>query len=182
MMQHIMCIWEGSHKDPEYGFVLSDEELYVLLVSSMFHDFSHSGGLLPDKVNVDNAISGMNRCLDEMLYESKEVETLKEKCEEVIRATEYPYVIADDDLKLCQRILRECDILVAFYDDVFLQNVCGLTEEMRVTDKKKFIGDWMNFILESSKKFRLKYSLDIIEKYSTELVEEMKVFVSILNK
>jgi hypothetical protein len=78
---------------------------------------------------------------------------------------------------LRQRIIRECDILVAFFDDVFLQNIIGLSAEMRMTDVPKYVMDWLKFIMDSSKKFQLKYSLDVIDKYSAELVDEMKTFI-----
>ena len=177
MMQLIGTIWNHSQTDDSYGFKLSDEDLYVLLVSALFHDFSHSGGVHSDKENVANAIAGLERCLDECTEYSSKLNWLKSSCASVIRATEYPYVIPDEDLDLRQRIIRECDILVAFFDDVFLQNIIGLSAEMRMTDVPKYVMDWLKFIMDSSKKFQLKYSLDVIDKYSAELVDEMKTFI-----
>ena len=181
MMQLIGTIWKQSQTDESYGFRLSDEDLYVLLVSALFHDFSHSGGVHTDKMNVANAIAGLERCLDECTEHSSKHDWLKTSCALLIRATEYPYVIPDEELDLRQRIIRECDILVAFYDDVFLQNVIGLTAEMRMTDIPKYVMDWLNFIMEASKKFRLKYSTVVLEKYSSELVDEMRKFIETWN-
>ena len=86
-----------------------------------------------DKENVANAIAGLERCLDECTEYSSKLNWLKSSCASVIHATEYPYVIPDEDLDLRQRIIRECDILVAFFDDVFL-HIIGLSAEMRMTD------------------------------------------------
>ena len=166
MMQLIGTIWKQSQTDESYGFKLSDEDLYVLLVSALFHDFSHSGGVHNDKMNVANAIAGLERCLDECTEHSSKHDWLKTSCASLIRATEYPYVIPDEELDLRQRIL---------------QNVIGLTAEMRMTDVPKYVMDWLKFIMEASKKFQLKYSTDVLEKYSAELVDEMRKFIETWN-
>lgn len=181
MIDLILSIYEKSRKDVEYGFEVSDEDLYVLLVSAMFHDFSHSGGVHSDSVNVETAIGGMERCLQIFLTANAETEAIIQECSDIIKATQYPYVIDDRDLNIRQRIIRECDVLVAFYDDMTIQTIVGLMTEMRQTSYSDFVQKYMNFILESAQTFKIKFSIDIVEKYGEELVKTMKSFISIFN-
>lgn len=181
MIDLILSIYEKSRKDTEYGFEVSDKDLYVLLVSAMFHDFSHSGGVHPDSVNIDTAIGGMERCLRNYLNNDRETEAIIHECAEIIKATQYPYVIDDKDLSIRQRIIRECDVLVAFYDDMTIQTIVGLMTEMRQTSYSDFVQKYMSFILESAQTFKIKFSIDIVEMYGEELVKTMKSFISIFN-
>lgn len=181
MIDLILRIYEKSRKDAEYGFEVSDEDLYVLLVSAMFHDFSHSGGIHPDSVNVAIAIGGLERCLRSFLNNDRETEVIIQECSDIIRATQYPYVIDDKDLSIRQRIIRECDVLVAFYDDMTIQTIVGLMTEMRQTSYCDFVEKYMSFILESARTFKIKFSIDIVESCGEDLVKTMKSFISIFN-
>jgi hypothetical protein len=182
MIDLILSIYEKSRKDTEYGFEVSDKDLYVLLVSAMFHDFSHSGGVHPDSVNIDTAIGGMERCLRNYLNNDRETEAIIHECAEIIKATQYPYVIDDKDLSIRQRIIRECDVLVAFYDDMTIQTIVGLMTEMRQTSYSDFVQKYMSFILESAQTFKIKFSIDIVERYGEDLVKTMKSFICIFDQ
>lgn len=162
MMYHIICIYnESQNKEDEYGFRLNEQDLYILMTSALFHDYNHSAGVKADSINVANAKDGLNRCLREFLVADKTTDELIQICENNIDATEYPYIIADEDLNLYQRILRECDILVALYDDYFTHIVLGLYHEMKPQTKLiDFIGTNMQFLNDSFKNFKLVYSID----------------------
>lgn len=184
MMYHIIRIYElsndGSHE--YYGFRLSQEDLYVLLVSALFHDYNHSAGRFADDVNVNNAINGLRACVTEILEPSDTRDMLLTRCERNIRATQYPYVISDDILDLHQRIMRECDILVILFDDMVTQSIMGLSLEMHQTNLTKFVVDYLRFILERAKGFRLAYAVDTWKDNTDWLMGEIDAFAKIISE
>lgn len=182
MMQIMLDMYYKMHMSPEqYGDeILNEDDLYILMVSAMFHDFSHSGGIHTDKENVETAIAGMETCLRTFLMPSSDTDRIIDECARVIRATQYPYVIPDEQLSKRQRVIRECDILVVFFDDVIIQTVTGLKTEMRKPEWGKFIASYLEFIKDSAQTFRLKYSIDTVEKYGGELMKMMEMFLKVL--
>ena len=58
MMYFIIDIYELSKKN-KFDFNLSENDLYILLLSAMFHDYNHSGGKYEDSINV-NSLYGVN--------------------------------------------------------------------------------------------------------------------------
>lgn len=183
MMQLMLDIYNKTHNSPDYyNMSMSEEDLYILMVSAMFHDFSHSGGILSDKENVEMAVASMETCLRNFLMQSQETEMIIEECRNVIRATQYPYVIPDSDLTLRQRIIRECDILVVFFDDVIIQSITGLKTEMRKSSWGEFMASYLQFIYETTQTFRLKYSIDIVQKHGEELTKTMENFLKVFKR
>lgn len=79
----------------------------TLLVAGLFHDYGHSGGLLPDKANIAMACEILN------VYAHKQGADLPgQVCKEaieLIRITEFPFV--HEPKTSLQRILRDADLL-----------------------------------------------------------------------
>ena len=176
MMYHILCIYnESQKKEHEYGFRLTEQDLYILMTSALFHDYNHSAGVHPDSVNVATAKAGLNRCLREFLVADETTESLIKICEQNIDATQFPYVIKDEDLNLYQRILRECDLLVSLYDDYFTHAVMGLYYEMKPqTELIDFVASNMQFLNDSFKNFKLVYSIDIWNQETDNFLQSAK--------
>ena len=180
MMLHVIRVWEGSRVPGSgYGFTLNDEDLYILLISAMFHDFNHSAGKFDDSVNVNSAVSGLRSCMEACLVNDDAMRACMERCEENIRATQYPYVIPDDELNVHQRILRECDILVVLYDNCITGQIMALASEMRRTDIEYFTVGYLDFIFKSVEKFRLVYSIETWNMYSSEFLTEIDEFAKL---
>lgn len=181
VMYHIISIYEYSHTNGDCGFVLEDKDLYILLTSALFHDYNHSGGRFNDDINVYNAKNGLRECLYTYLEDDEQTRIVVEECEKVIDATQYPYIISDNDLNLYQLIIRECDILVCLYDDYYTHRVFGLMEEMKTGDNHKmFLAKEAKFIFDSVKKFRLTYSIDVWKENSTEFMNLLELMTNII--
>ena len=180
MMYHIIVLYNNSRRvDSDYGFSLNDEDLYILLVSALFHDFNHSAGRFDDATNVSTSISGLRDCMESCLVWDETTEEYYKKCSDNIKATQYPYVISDDNLTVHQRILRECDILVILYDDCITQNIMGLAAEMHQTHLEEFFVKYLDFIFNAVKNFKLAYSLDTWKEHSDTLLKELDEFAKI---
>ena len=106
---------------------------------------------------------------------------LKDICSNTILATCYPYVIEDEDLDLYQRIIRECDILVALADDFFTQTLIGLKTEMLVKDWKEFLANETKFLLSSWNELKLDYSKDLVKEHSESVLSIINELAEIFN-
>lgn len=181
MMTLITKLYKFSQFKKDYGFKLSDEDFYLLMVSALFHDYNHSGGKFDDETNVGIAISGLEECLNGIFKDDMTTRYIFEKCSEIIKATQYPYVIADSDLTLLQRIIRECDILVCFYDDFITHNVFGLWKEMNTgLDIVEYAGMYYRFITEALQSLKLKFSQDIIKENQDEFFTRFNSFAGLI--
>lgn len=182
MMGLVIDIYKKSqYKYKEYGFKLTDEDLYYLLLSALFHDYNHSGGKFSDDVNVGIAKAGLRDCLDELVGESETARILLDKCSEIINATEYPYVMDDSELNLKQRIIRECDILVCFYDDFITHNIFGLLSEMKPDDSlRNYTARYLEFIIDSLNKLKLEYSKEIIRENQNDFFDTVDKFSKLI--
>ena len=118
-LYHTLCVMKNCLKIVEYENI--DTNIRNLLVASLFHDFNHSQGSAPDSWNVKKAI-------ETFLEFSKETHVNNQKIVDIIKATEYPYVITD--LSIEQKIIRDADLLQIFEDNYFKQNIVSLGAEM----------------------------------------------------
>jgi hypothetical protein len=183
MMNHIINIWkfsnDGNHED--YGFILSEKDLYILMISSLFHDYNHSGGRFDDSINIENAKNGLKECMLTLFSDDDNTRTIISKCMDSIDGTQYPYIINDIELNLYQRILRECDILVCLYDDYITHRIFGLMEEMHTKySTKMFLAKEIQFILESVKNMKLVYSIDTWNENSEEFMNSIEILTKVI--
>jgi hypothetical protein len=106
-----------------------------LLVAALFHDFNHTMGEKPDDANIQNAIQGV-----QLWYSSNPLNSTNiniERVIEIIKATQYPYVINQEDLTLEQSIIRDADLMVPLESDWVGNLIVGLSSEMKINDFKK---------------------------------------------
>ncbi len=171
MMYHICCIYEESNNG-KYEYVLDKQALYILLVCAIFHDYNHSAGKFDDNTNVDTAIKAMKTYFDDNFTEEnpQRLEKLKSICENTIWATCYPYIIKDDELDLYMRIIRECDILVAFSDDFLTQYLIGLKTEMNIKSWEEFLVHVTKFLISSWSELKLDYSKELVKEHSESVI------------
>ena len=180
MIYHIICIYENSRRRDDYTFKLEIGDLHILILSALFHDFNHSGGRFSDEVNIHNAKEGLKSCLNSIYGESNEIKYLYSVCSLTIEATQYPYIIDNKDLSLYQRILRECDILVALYDDYITHRVYGLAEEMKCQDMIQLYAKEYEFIITAMRKMELVYSKELWRSESEKFLNTYNLFGKVL--
>jgi hypothetical protein len=130
---HMMLVTQQIYN----GFQKSYEELpYLnLLLAGMFHDMNHTMGKETDEINVKLACVALK---DWWRFSGSKIDTSYmvvniNEIVNIIRATQYPYVIKDEDLTRPQQLIRDCDLLIALESNWF-QNYLGLNAEMGVGD------------------------------------------------
>jgi HD superfamily phosphodiesterase len=115
---HTLCVVKNALDIMVYEGFTKDQERMVLL-ACLFHDFNHSQGKLSDDKNVEIAI-------DSFLKYSKETEEINNEIVNIIKATQYPYIIPDEELNIYQKIIRDADLMQIFSDNYFQQNIISL--------------------------------------------------------
>lgn len=121
-------------------------ELYL---AALFHDYAHSGGKLSDDINIINALEGL------YLFHKANPEFDLNITSKIIRATEYPYSIQDNELELFeQKIIRDADMCYLFQPLSIVKLYSGLRSEFN-TDYNIFLTNQYNFL--SNIKFNTEY-------------------------
>jgi predicted metal-dependent HD superfamily phosphohydrolase len=168
---HTMCVMQNCFLIA-YDLEMAELEIRALLIAAMFHDFNHSGGKLKDTENVKIAINGF-------LTASEEDDDVNNLVVDIIRATEFPYVIPEDELTIYQKIIRDADLMQTFEKNYLQQNWIGLASEMNSN---------LILALENSEKFwsNVKFHTDFAkkqsEKYMPSRFEDVKFLLNILKK
>src|SRR3989344_637442 len=106
-----------------YANELTKREMRELLIAALFHDFDHTGKTGPDSANIEKALKGLRRCVQD-----KDLESLI-RIGEIICATEYPYTVASENLDLSCQIIRDADLSQALSVAWIQQVVFGLASE-----------------------------------------------------
>lgn len=141
---HSLCVMKNCYEIYNSFEIKHEKYTRLLCIASLFHDFNHSGGKLKDNENIQIAI-------ESFILVSQESEEDNKIIIDTIRATEYPYVIENDDLSLLQEIIRDADLLQICEDNWLQQIILGLTNELNLSletllsGEKIFLLNNMNF-------------------------------------
>lgn len=102
----------------------------MLLTAAMFHDFNHSQGKEKDDKNIKRALDGLSEFYlsNPLNRTNTDLNTMFN----IIRATEYPYVIPAEELTLEQSIIRDADLMPSLEVDWINTMIVGLKEELNV--------------------------------------------------
>jgi hypothetical protein len=106
-----------------YEDTLKPRQIRNILIAALFHDYDHSGMSGNDDLNIARAIRGLEKHL---LEEDKNSFA---EISDIIRATEFPYVIPENELNLSQQIIRDADIVQVFSVAWIQQVILGLAKE-----------------------------------------------------
>ena len=87
------------------AYVTSLESKTALVLAAMFHDFNHSGGIVSDEINIDNALKGLNVAC----YDAFTKHEIRDHAMRLIRVTEFPFVHKPETIE--EKIIRDADIL-----------------------------------------------------------------------
>lgn len=157
-------------------FGTDKKKLQELGVAVIFHDFNHSGGKYEDEVNIRFALDALRNCPKEYFpagYEDFSVS------EDLIKSTQYPYIINDEDLSQQQKIMRDCDILWIIDSSSLIQNILGLGTEMSFKGEiHELIDNHKKFVIESAKTFRTGYAMDIFDSLKSSWEFRLNQFIS----
>lgn len=152
------------------------KKLQELGVAVIFHDFNHSGGKYEDEVNIRFALDALKNCPREYFppgYENFST------AEDLIRSTQYPYIINDEDLSQQQKIMRDCDILWIIDSSSLIQNILGLGTEMSFKGEiYELIDSHRKFVIESAKTFRTGYAMDIFDSLKSSWEFRLNQFIN----
>lgn len=154
-----------------------DVSLFILILSDLFHDFNHSGGKLTDSENIKNAIEGFTAFMQDKKCFFSEYDfynVVYEAVTKIIKSTEYPYTVDQNELSLASKISRDTDLLEAFSDDSFTHAVCGLSKELNI-NLKEFITKQMNFI--NNMTFNTDEAREIYNRNKTNLLQLLQSLV-----
>lgn len=121
-MTHVL--WEAYDGGVQMG--LSKEELRILLIAALMHDYDHPGTKGDDSANIDRAI----RALDKIALPEDRGHLIEIRA--AIRATQYPYT--DEAFTPTQLLLRDADQSQTF-SLVWMQSLGGLSQEMGISFK-----------------------------------------------
>jgi len=166
---HTMCMVENC-EDIATSLGLTGFEKRALVIAAIFHDFNHSGGKLKDKENVQNAINAF-------LSMSLEDQDVSDLVVEIIKATEYPYVIPEEEFTIYQQIIRDADLMQTFEKNYLQQNWLGLTQEMNLDMLTCLKG---SEIFWSNVKFHTEYAKKKSEEFMPGRFEDVKFLLKIL--
>ena len=170
-IDHLFSVFEMMHNIIENNpsYVIDDKkELYL---ASLFHDYSHSGGELKDSENIINALDGL------ILFHKANPDFNLEITISLIKATEFPYVISENELSFYQKLMRDADLCYLFSDLSIVKLYNGLRNEFKsgyntflinqfnFLNSVKFYNDYYNKLWETEiKEIRLK-ELELLKKY-----------------
>lgn len=106
-----------------YRETLSPREMRDILIAALFHDYDHTGSSQDDGKNITRAIAGVRG------YIGPEDKLRMGAIVGLIRATEFPYTVADALLTLPAKILRDADMCQGLDSAWIQQIVFGLASE-----------------------------------------------------
>ena len=106
-----------------YEGKMTPRQMRNLLIAALFHDFGHSGQVSPDNINIGRSIAALKN------YLKPEDQTEFEEISNLIKATEFPYTIPDDEVSLAGQIIRDADLSQALSSSWIQQVVFGLATE-----------------------------------------------------
>lgn len=164
---HTQCVLINSYLICN-SLNISKEDTRKNLISAIFHDFNHSGGKLTDDLNVKEAISSF-------LKYSKETNDTNKDIINIIKATQYPYIISESDLIISQKIIRDADLLQMVEPNSLNQVIRGLLIHELKVPYEKLKETQLNFI--KGVKFYTDYAKDKFENQKEFLISNLDIIL-----
>lgn len=177
-LHHCMTVTKYLNEGVDYYVDYMGKDRRSILVAGMFHDVNHSMGAEKDEVNVKKAILSFNSFY-ESNRESLELHINKDLVCSMIKATQYPYVINDDDLTLHQKLIRDADIMIPLEPDWFQNTMVGLSTEIGINDISKMVD--LNIEFHKKVVMRTDWGKEIHERNWPELIKKLEKISSLLN-
>ncbi len=152
---------------------LSPREFRNVLVAAMFHDFNHSGcSAGSDDLEILHSIHAFEKYMDPIDTEYAGIIISH------IKATEYPYVVQEEELSIGSRILRDADMSQVFSGAWIQQILFGLSLEMRVSPED-FLKKQEMFV-KRIVEFHSEWGEEKFGDQVPAKVQEVKMYLSFL--
>lgn len=170
-INHLLTVTKNCYYALKYMDMLDDDKVEELLMAALFHDFNHSMGKEKDDVNVGVAKTEMRNFIL-----NQRIKLDVDFMDEIIDATQYPYVIDAKDLNVYQSIIRDCDLCQIYEYDWLKQNIFGLSKEMNIkvvdllSGQRKFL-EGIEPITEYGKYMNKKYFKNVMSEF--EILEKI---------
>ena len=153
---------------------LSPDDLRSLIIGGFKHDENHSGKIRGrDAEEVDDAITSVRATIQpEDVLRLPNIESL-------LRATQFPYVIPEEELTISQQIIRDADMSQNFSPVWVQQSWIGLSQEMGMVNPLKLLRMRPKFL--ESIKFHSEWGKQKFEPRRLPAIEEayghIKMFI-----
>jgi len=129
------------------------DSVFCLLAATLIHDMDHTLGEYSDNVNIQNAISAFRDWVWAQPAES-DFKRLQARIENLIYMTEFPYVSERTPVDVCEKVIRDADILWGVMPGRAVVIVEGLRNELinkfpQYADETKlvsFVYDRIDFL------------------------------------
>lgn len=164
-LNHLLTVLKYCYLGAIEEFITDEKELSELLLTAIFHDVNHSGGKKTDDINIKNS----KRVIKEFV-ELENIDVNIDSIDEILDATQYPYVIEGSNLNKRQAIIRDADLMQVFEYNWIHQNILGLSNELNmdfldfVKPQRKFL-DSAEFNTKWGKKMKKERWKDVIRQY-----------------
>ncbi len=162
-LYHILCVVDFCYKIGR-NCGLTKYELRTLMLAAIFHDFGYYSKI--DAENIKRAIEFFN------IY-SHESQHTNDKVIKIIQATQYPYIISDNELNLSQKVIRDSDLLQWTKKNFIEQVILGLSKEMEIPIDK-FIEGQTKFML--GLKFYTEMGQEIYDENIDKKIKEVEEY------
>lgn len=137
---HHLVVANSCNDAADY-YNLSAKDRLELIVAALWHDFNHSMGAKKDDWNVQEAI----RAFSDWHYQYSVIpdDSIPDKNNviNIIKATQYPYVIPVEELNLSQKIIRDADLTQLAQNNRIQHVYIGLATEMKLPVKDILKGE-----------------------------------------
>lgn len=119
----MMClVYEAAYHEKPHGKApfwdakLPDGGSWMrgMLLGALMHDYDHTQGAQPDSVNIERALAGLYKFVNQHGQQDATNDELA-LAESAIRATQYPYVTPA--LKFEEMVIRDADLMMLYEED-----------------------------------------------------------------
>lgn len=166
-IDHLFSVFEHTklvlENDSTVKGLLKDTDL---LIAALFHDYDHSGGKATDDVNINNAIQGVS------IFHTANPEFDLNNVIYLIRCTQYPYVVSDEELTTEAKLLRDSDMCYLLQDLSIVKLYSGLRAEFG-NSLDDFLNNQYKFI--SNLKFEIDYNIKMWEILKDKRLKELQL-------
>ncbi len=170
-LNHILTVVKYCYLIMRYDNKYSDYQFECVLLAALFHDANHSGGKLSDAENVQIAKEFARE-----FYKDYYMHGGKKEIDEIIDATQYPYIIEYDKLNNLQKIIRDADLMQIYEPDWVYQYAYGLSQEMN-TDLKDIPAKAKTFF--STIKFQTEFGKKMQREKWGHVMQKLEILESI---
>ncbi len=164
-LNHLLTVLKYCYIGAIEESVTDEKELRELLISAIFHDVNHTGGKKTDDINIKNS-----KKVIKIFVESQDIDADLDSMNEILDATQYPYILDGSDLNIRQSIIRDADLMQVFEYNWIHQNIAGLSNELNmnfldfVKPQRKFL-DSVEFNTKWGKKMKKDKWKDVVGQY-----------------